>query len=116
MYTRYNSNFSNTLPFSNINFNAALATSTALGYTVPGVATQRFKVKFRSNYSAEIWVCYNGTAAIPSAGTGSTVPYQELLPLNESRYVNGGDTLSFICSTGTPQVSAQFLLVEDTTS
>lgn len=95
---------------------AQLATSTALAWTVPGVATQRFRVKFRSSYTAEIWVAYNMTAVLPSAGTSTTVSDQEMIPLNECRYVNGGDTLSFICGTGTPQVSAQLLLVEDTTN
>lgn len=114
MYTRYQKNFLNTHPFSNTNMEALLAASTALSYTVPGNATQQFRVKFRSSYTAEIFVRYNATAALPSSNTATTVSNQEMLPLDECRYVNGGDTLSFI-SSGTPALSAQFLLVQDTT-
>lgn len=115
MYTRYSKNFQNAHSFSNLNLVAQLATSTALGWTVPGKSTQKFRVYFRASYTAEIWVAYNKTAVAPSAGTATTSVNQEMLPLNETRYVNGGDTLSFIATTGTPQVSAQLLLVEDTT-
>jgi len=110
--TPYHKNFQNASPFSNTNMNAALATNTALAWTVPGIATQKYRVRFRASYTADIWVAYNATAAVPSAGTASTVSNQELLPLEECRYVNGGDSLSFIAATGTPSVSAQLLLIE----
>jgi hypothetical protein len=110
--TPYQNNFAETLPFSNTNMCALLASDTALSWTVPGVSTQKYRVRFRSSYTTEIWVSYNGTAAVPSAGTASTVAFQELLPLEECRYVNGGDTLSFIAATGTPSVSAYLLLVQ----
>ena len=110
--TPYNKNFINTLPFSNTNMCALLATNTPLSWTVPGISTQKYRVRFRSSFTAEIWVSYNGTATAPSAGTASTVAYQELLPLEECRYVSGGDTLSFLSVTGTPSVSAHLLLVQ----
>ena len=114
--TRYQKNFLNTYPFSDANLNALLAEDTAVGWTVPGSSTQKYRVKFRCSYTAEVWVSYNGTATSPGAGDTATVAYQELLPLNECRYVKGGDTLSFLCTNGTPAVSAQLLLVEDTTN
>ena len=60
--TPYNKNFVNVYPFSNNNLNALLAASTALSWTVPGISTQRFRIMFRSSFTAEIFVCYNGTA------------------------------------------------------
>jgi hypothetical protein len=114
-FTRYQKNFMNTYPFSGINMNAQLAVSTALSWVVPGTPLQKFRVKFRSSFTDDIWVSYNGTAIAPTAGTSTTVSHQELIPLDECRYVVGGSTLSFISTTGTPQVSAQLLLVEDVT-
>lgn len=116
MFDRYQKNFSNAYPFSNTNMAAVLAANTALSWTIPGKATQKFRVFFRSSYTAEIWVNYNGTATVPTGGTASTVSHQELLPLEECRTVKGGDSLSFIAATGTPSISAQLLLVEDTTN
>lgn len=115
MYTRYNKNFINAHPFSNTNMVAQLATATALPWTVPGTDNQKFRVKFRASATAEIWVAYNATAVAPVAATSSTSRTQEMLPLDECRYVKGGDTLSFYAGTGTPQVSAQLLMIEDTT-
>lgn len=116
MYTRYSKNFINTHPFSTLNLVAQLATGVALTWTVPGVAGQKFRVKFRSSFTAEIWVAYNQTAVAATAATATTIRNQEMLPLDECRYVIGGDTLSFYAGSGTPQVSAQLLLVEDTSN
>ena len=110
--TNYNVNFSNTFPFSGQTFSILLAAGTALGITVPGVSGQQYRAKFVRSSNAEIWVSYNGTAAVPSSGTSSSGNYQELVPLDEARYVNGGDTLSFI-STGGSSVSVSLLLVQN---
>lgn len=115
MYTRYSKNFLNTYPFSNVNMTAQLAAATALSFTIPGVSTQVFRAKFRSSFTDDVWVSYNGTAVVPTAATASQLAYQEMVPLDEARYVKGGDTLSFISSTGTPQVSVSLLLLQDTT-
>lgn len=113
--TRFQKNFMNTLPFSNFNFNALLVDSTPLSFTVPGAATQKFRVKFTRSSTAEIWVNYNGTAADPSSGVATTNAYQELMPLEECRQVFGGQTLSFLAIAGTPRFSASLTLMEDTT-
>lgn len=112
--TNYNVNFEKTFPFSGQPFNIVLAASTALSITVPGSSTQQYRAKFSCSSTAEIWVRKNGTAAIPSANSSATTAYQELVPLNECRYVNGGETLSFI-SAGTPSLSVSLLLVQDNT-
>ena len=110
--TNYNVNFSNTFPFSGQTFSGLLAASTALSVTVPGVSGQQYRAKFIRSSTAEIWVRYNGTATVPSSNTAATTTYQELVPLDEARYVNGGDTLSFI-SSGTPSFSVSLLLVQN---
>lgn len=113
--TNYQKNFNLSLPFSNYNFNALLVDGTALLYTVPGAATQKFRVKFVRSSTAEIWVNYNGTAIDPSSGVATTNAYQELMPLEECRVVIGGSTLSFLAIAGTPRFSAALLLIENTT-
>ncbi len=110
--TAYNTNYSGTFPFSNQTFSVLLAASTALGVTVPGTSSQLYRAKFACSSSAEIWMRKNGTAAAPSANSSATTSYQELVPLDECRYVQGGDTLSFI-SAGTPSLSVSLLLVQD---
>ena len=114
--TRYSQSHINAQPFSNFNFNMLLADGTALSYTVPGLSTQKFKVRFQCSSTAEIWVNYGAAATDPSSNTATTNAYQELIPLNESRYVIGGTTLSFLAIAGTPRLSAQLLLVEDQTN
>lgn len=112
--TPYNKNFQNVHSFSNTNLVVLLAANTAFSYTVPGIVTQLFRAKFRSSFTAEIYVSLNGTATIPSAGSGSTIANQEMLPLDECRYVRGGDVLSFI-SSSTPGFTMQLLQLQDTT-
>jgi hypothetical protein len=91
-----------------------LAIDTALTYTIPGIATQKFRIKFSCSSTAEIWVGYNVTSTDPSSNTATTKSYQELIPFDEARFVNGGDTLSFLSHTAS-RVSASLLLVEETT-
>lgn len=111
--TQYNSNFDGTYPFSDTAVRMQLATNTALSWTVPGNLTQKYRAKFRFSSSAEIWVSYNGTAVSPTAGTATDSYNQEMLPWDECRYVHGGDVLSFIATTGTPQVGVSLLVVQN---
>ena len=111
--TPFNDNFAKALPFSNYNFNAALTEGDALSFTVPGVPTQKFRVKFTRSSTAEIWVSYNGTATDPTANTATYNAYQELMPLEECRQVFGGQTLSFLAPAASPRFSAALLLMEN---
>lgn len=113
---RYQQNFGDSVPFSNFNFNALLASGTALSYTVPGVSTQKFRLRFEYSSTAEIWVNYNGTAVDPTSNTATTNAYQELLPRRECRVVLGGSTMSFLAPAGTPRFSAAMTLLEDNTN
>lgn len=109
--TPFNSNYNDTFPFSNTCIDILLAASTVISWTVPGISTQQYRANFSVSLSADVWVCKNGTAAVPTSNTVGSVPYQERIGDNFFRYVNGGDTLSFI-STGTPQVGVSLLLVQ----
>jgi hypothetical protein len=110
--TEYRNNFGNTFPFSNTCFQILLAASTAQTITVPGTSSQKFRVTFRASFTSEVWVCYNGTAVLPSAGSNSNTPYQEFIPLMEQKFMKGGDTISLI-SASTPMVGIQFLLIQN---
>lgn len=112
---KFNKDYTGSIAPSNSNFCALLAANTALSVTVPGTDKQKYRAYFRSSYTAEIWVNYAATATIPGAGTGSLLPYKELIPLNEERVVLGGSAMSFI-SSGTPALSIHFALIEDTTN
>ena len=111
MTTPYNSNYSNTFPFSNTCLQLLLAASTVKTWTIPGDPYVMYRASFRCSSTAEIWVAYNATATIPTSDTVTNSSYQEMVPLNECRYVNGGDTLSFI-SAGTPSVSVSLLQLQ----
>ncbi len=114
MPTTYNTNFTETFPFSDTGVRMLLAASTALPFTVPGTANQQYRACFGCASNAEIWVSNNGTATVPTTNTATSQRYQEFVVPGMCRYVNGGDVLSFI-STGTPQVGVSLLLVQDIT-
>ena len=109
--TSFRKNFSGTHPFSNYNFNMLLAVDTGLAFTVPGIATQKFRIKFTRSSTAEIWVGYNVSPTDPTSNTATINAYQELVPLEECRFVNGGDTLTFLSHTAS-RLSGALLLLE----
>lgn len=114
MTTKYNTNFSQTFPFSDTTVNILLAASTAISQTIPGTANQLYRATFSVNSGADVWVRLNGTAVVPTTNTVTSTANQERInPFDPHRYVKGGDTLSFI-STGTPQVGVALLLVQET--
>lgn len=96
--TPYNNNFNDTTSFSNTTSQMALATATPITYTVPGLATDKYQIRFSYTYNSNIYVGYNVTAATPGAGLQTNTAYLEFRPGSDGskRYVNGGDVLSFI--------------------
>lgn len=102
--TPYNNSFNDTTSFSNTTSQMALATGTALTYTVPGAATDKYQVRFTYISTSNIFVGWNVTAATPGAGLQTNTSYLEFRPGSDGskRYANGGDVLSFI----TPDASA----------
>lgn len=92
--TYYNSGYEQCFPFSDEAPQYALAASTALTYTVPGTANERFRVSFSYPYNANVYVAINATATLPAIATMNSSSRSEFRPT--VRYVKGGDTLSFI--------------------
>lgn len=99
----YNSNYDGTVPFSDTCAQFALVAATELTYTVPGTETANYQASFGFNSTSNIYVRLNATAATPSGGTTTSLPFQELRP--NKRYVKGGDVLHFITPDSTAQVS-----------
>lgn len=112
--TKYSKNFHGTMPFTTAGFQSLLAANTALSWTVPGEPNQIYRAVFRASSTAEIWVGYNVTATVPTSNTATALRNIEFIPLNEPKYLKGGDVLSFI-STGTPQFGVSLLQVQDIT-
>lgn len=101
--TIYNNSFDNTYPFSDTGAMMLLAASTALSWTIPGASTDRYKAVFSTPPATSVWVRTGGTAAVPTTNTLTSLTNQERIGNNTSKFVSGGDVLSFI-SLGTPEV------------
>lgn len=100
MTIQYNANYQETMPFSDTCLQLFLQAGVAQSYTVPGTSNQFFQAYFEYASNSNVFVCNNGVAASPTAGTHTTQQYNEFKP--KKRYVRGGDVLSFI----TPDTTA----------
>ena len=109
----YNSNYDQTVPFSDTCAQVALAIGAELTYTVPGPATQNYSVRFGYNSTSNVYVRLNGTVATVPAGTATSTQYQELRPGSDGskRYVKGGDVLHFITPDASAQVSIALMAI-----
>lgn len=94
MAIKYNANYIETMPFSDVCLQLSLAANTPQSFTVPGLAGQQFQAYFEYNCTANVFVCNNGTAAAPGGGAQTTQQYNEFKP--KKRYVKAGDVLSFV--------------------
>lgn len=92
--TLYNSNFDETYPFTDDTARFALATNVAQTYTVPGTNAVKYKAIFSYNATVNVFVGINTAATVPPAGTNQTTQNIEYRPY--SRYVKGGDVISFM--------------------
>lgn len=100
MAIKYNSNYHETMPFSDVCAQVQCGSNVEQTFTVPGTANQQFQAYFEYTYDSNVFVCLNGTPTIPSSGSVGTQQYNEFRP--KKRYVKGGDVLHFI----TPDSSA----------
>ena len=100
----YNSNYDLTIPFSDTCAQVALGVGVAETYTVPGLATQNYSVRFAYNSTSNVFVRLNAAPTTPAGGTVTTQPYSELRPGADGsqRYVKGGDVIHMI----TPDTTA----------
>ena len=94
MAIQFNSNYNETMPFSDVCVQINGATDTEQTYTIPGTATAQYQALFSYTSTSNVFVRLNGTPAVPTSGTSGTEQYSEFRP--EKRYVKGGDILHFI--------------------
>lgn len=100
MAIRYNSNYDETIPFSDVCAQVGLTQNVELTWTVPGSPTTQYQAYFGYNSSDRVFVSKNVPASYPGPNFVTEWPYTEERPIK--RYVNGGDVLSFI----TPDATA----------
>lgn len=100
MTIQYNSNYNETMPFSDTAVQVNCAANVAESFTVPGTTEQQFQAFFEYASNSNVFVCKNTAPTIPASGTVGTQLYNEFKP--QKRYVRGGDVLYFI----TPDTNA----------
>ena len=96
MTIAYNSNYHETLPFSDTCAQFVLGSNVEQTFTVPGNDTQQFQALFGYNEVSNVYICLNATPVIPASGTVGTQQYNEFRPMK--RYVRGGDVIHMITS------------------
>jgi hypothetical protein len=101
--TGYNNAYDRTYPFSDTGAMMLLAASTEIRWIVPGDSSVTYKAVFSTPPATSVWVRLGGTAAVPTTNTVTDLVNQERIGDQYSRYVRGGDILSFI-SIDTPEV------------
>ncbi len=100
MAVAYNSNYHETMPFTDTVAQVHCGANVEQTYTVPGTTSNVYQAYFSYIESTNVFVCLNSTPTIPASGTVGTEQYNEFRPVK--RYVRGGDVLHFI----TPDTSA----------
>lgn len=93
MAIQWNSNFNETMPFSDVNAQVSLSTNNEQTWTVPGNSNTKYQALFSYTYNANVFVALNGAVTIPTVNSVGSEQYCEFRP--EKRYVNGGDVLHF---------------------
>lgn len=100
MTIAYNSNYVETMPFSDTDYQLNCNANTELAFTIPGNQTTQYQAYIEYNMTSNVFVRLNGVPSVPAAGTYGTEQYNEFKP--KKRYVRGGDVLHFI----TPDANA----------
>jgi hypothetical protein len=96
----YNSNYNETIPFSDTCFQVNCAANVGQTFTVPGTSLQQYQAYFSYTENSNVFVSKNTTPTVPVSGTSGVEQYNEFRP--QKRYVSGGDVLHFI----TPDTNA----------
>jgi hypothetical protein len=98
----YNSNFEETLPFSDVCAQFSLTVNNSQSFTLPGTAITKYQVYFEYASNSNVFVCLNAVPVVPPANSVGTQQYNEYKP--KKRYAQGGDVLHFI----TPDATGSF--------
>lgn len=94
MAIKYNANYNETMPFSDVCAQFNLATNIAQTWTVPGPVGSQYQAYFEYASNSNVFVCNNGTATAPGGGAQTSQQYNEFKP--KKRYVTAGDVLSLV--------------------
>lgn len=100
MTIQYNSNYNETMPFSDTCAQIHCLANAEETFTVPGTSTQQYQAYFEYASDSNVFVRLNGTPTVPAGGVVGVQQYNEFKP--QKRYVRGGDVLHFI----TPDTNA----------
>jgi hypothetical protein len=100
----YNSNYDETVPFSDVCAQFALGANVEQTFTVPGTITNKYSARFGYIDTSNIFVRLNGTPTIPAGGTVGVQQFTEFRPGGDGsqRYLKGGDVVHCI----TPDATA----------
>ncbi len=109
--TRFNTNYLETLPFSDRTVQVGLAANTELTYTVPGDKSVQYRCEFSYAYDANVWVGYNTAAVVPVAGAVTTSSNTSIVLRPDIKYVRGEDVLSFISGSLVSNMGFELLLL-----
>lgn len=101
MAISYNSNYDETIPFSDVCAQVNMSANVSESYTVPGTALNKYSARFSFTANSNVFVRLNTAPTSPGAGTVGTEQYGEFRPQTQ-RYVQGGDVIYFI----SPDVTA----------
>lgn len=106
MAIQFNSNFNETVPFSDTCAQVALQANVAETFTLPGDATIKYQVRFTYISTSNVFVRKNGAPTVPGAGTVGTEQYNEFRPGDDGskRYAQGGDVIHLITPDATAYV------------
>lgn len=110
MAIQYNSNYNETMPFSDVCFQVGLGANVEETITVPGADTIQYQAFFEYISTTNVFVCKNATPSIPPIGTVGTQQYNELRP--QKRYVRGGDVIHLITPDATAYVGVSLRQIQ----
>lgn len=102
MTTQWNSNYIETMPFSDTCGQVSVQTGTPQSVTVPGANNIAYQAYFEYTEQSNVYVGYNVVPTSPTPGSSSSQAFVEFKPVK--RYVRGGDVLHF----STPDTNAYF--------
>ena len=102
----YNSNYDETVPFSDVCAQVALAANVEQTFTVPGTTINKYSARFGYISTSNVFVRLNGTPTVPAGGTVGVQQFNEFRPGEDGsqRYLKGGDVVHLITPDATAYV------------